>query len=150
MPLKNVKRDGNVPFIGPRSRYSIIGVKTTAISQKMAAGESFDGNRPQTQSKNADELDPFVKAGSARWEELIEGGLFDLLGNRLEAITVEHVENPAGATLEIVARDGTTVLRQVPSETPFQLAPGEVLRATGGSDGGEVKFFARIQGNRIL
>jgi len=150
MALTGVKRDHNVPFIGPRARYSIIGSNPNWIIQKMATGETFDGLRPEQTAVGADDLDPDVTAGQVEWAELTKGGLFDLLGNAKQALVIEALENVGGATFEIVAGDGTTVLRLGPTTFPSRIAPGEYLRFTGGAAAARVAVLARIDSVRMI
>jgi hypothetical protein len=141
------KADNNVPFIGPRARYNIVGVKPTWIVQKMKAGSTFNKARPATATKTADQLDPVVSAGLVKWEELTSGGLFDLLANRKEAVVVEKTVAVGSPTVDIVALDGTTKLRDVVITSSFILSPGEMLRTDGGT---ELRLQVRIYGEKVL
>lgn len=138
------KADGNVPFIGPRARYKILSESLTWIYHRMAGGSALNGAAPRTASLTADETDPTVTAGKANYADLTEGGLFRLLGNYKKAIVVESVNNAAVATLTIVDKDGT-LLRAFPGTTPFNMAPGEYIKATGGSAGSYIGVLVREQ-----
>jgi len=141
--------DNFAPFIGPRSRYSIIGVTPTTITHKMSAGQSLNGAMPRTALTAPMETDPEVSAGMAVWSELIEGGLYDLLGSRKEALIIENVINTAGAAFTLVDKTGT-LLRSGPTTFPAVIAPGEILKFSGGTAGSLVSVIARVQGERIF
>ena len=130
-----------VAFIGPRSRYNIVGVNNTWLRQL----GTLDGKRPRTAELDADELDPVVSAGQALWANLTEGGLFSLLGDMKQALVLEAVV--ADGTFQIVAKDGTTVLRPGPTTFPAKIAPGEYLRFSSGT---RAEVLVRIDGVRVL
>ena len=114
--------DNNVPFIGPRSRYEVLGVQPTLLVHTMATG-NLDGNLPRTAAKTALELDPTVTAGKATWDDLTAGGLFNFTK---KAVIVEALST---GTWKIV--DGAlNVLRTTPTSLPFKLAPDEKLQVT--------------------
>ena len=143
-----------VPFIGPRARYNILGVNPSWIIHQMAAGSSFNGEAPRTAAIVADDLDPAISAGKAEFGDttvgLTEGGLFTLLGNYKQHVEILAIDDTSGgSTKNIVADDGTTVLRAVPA-APFKLSPGEYLKITGGATGAKYAVLAKIDGERIL
>lgn len=148
MALTGVKRDGNVPFIGPRARYNTLGVSPTWHYHKMGAGAALDGTAPRTATTAENDLDPAVSAGKAEWASLTKGGLFTMLGKAGKAVIVEAVDLSAGASLTVVNAAGAT-LRATPT-APFKLAPGEFLKASGGSNGGYAGVLVRLEGERIF
>lgn len=146
MPVPS-KADGNVPFIGPRKRYSILGLNLTWIYHRMAVGVALNGAAPKTASLEPNAVDPVVSAGRANFAALTEGGLFTLLGNYRRPVLVESVDNAAGATLTIVDKAGT-LLRSAPT-APFKMAPGEYFKAAGGSTGSYIGILVRDEGTEL-
>lgn len=146
MPVPS-KADGNVPFIGPRARYQILGLNLTWIYHRMTGGASLNGAAPKTATLTPDQVDPVVSAGKAEFASLTEGGLFTLLGNYKRPVLVESVNNAAGATLTIVDKAGAQ-LRTAPT-APFKLAPGEYFKATGGSAGSYIGILVRDEGTEL-
>lgn len=140
MPVPS-KADGNVPFIGPRARYQILGLNLTWIYHRMAGGVMLNGAAPKTASLEPAAVDPTVSAGRAEYTDLTEGGLFTLLGNYRRAVLVEAVDNAAGATLTIVDSAGA-LLRNAPT-APFKMAPGEYFKASGGAAGSYIGILVR-------
>jgi hypothetical protein len=138
----------NIPNIGPRSRYSIVGDDLSWCFQKMATGVVFDGKAPRTAAKNASELDPVVTGGQSIFENLTEGGLFTLLANAKKPLVVEDVYNPGSATVTLVSRDGS-VSRALPT-APFKISPNEVIKAVGGTAGSKFGVLVRIDGEKQL
>jgi hypothetical protein len=114
--------DNNVPFIGPRARYEVLGVQPSLLVHTMASG-NLDGNLPRTAALTALELDPTVSAGKATWTALTAGGFFNFTK---KAVIVEALSS---GTWKIVD-DSLTQLRATPS-TPFRLTPGEKLQISG-------------------
>lgn len=138
----------NVPFIGPKSRYSVLSVNSGWVVHKMNIGVNFNGVLPEDGSGPAD---PAISAGFAKWSSLTSGGLFDWLDRRHSIVVEEFYEIPAGATItkKIVRVDGR--LDNLPS-VPFKLGPREVIKitSTGATGTSEVGVLARIEGSEIL
>jgi hypothetical protein len=137
-----------VPMRPNRSYVNPITVDPLKLVMKMATGSAFNGARPRTAALVADDVDPAVSAGRLFWDELTEGGLFDLLGNQKRALVLESVELD-GTTFTIVDSSGNT-LRAGPSTFPAKVFPGEYLKFTGGSNGAQVEVVARRDGTKIL
>lgn len=142
------KADGNVPFIGPRSRYSLVGLNPTVLLHRMAAATDFAGDLPETASVTAANLDPAVSGGKALWASLNKGGLFPFTGKPL--VIESLLSKNCTATWTIVDSTGATI-RTTPS-APFKLAPNERLKATstGASSGAEVGVVVRLDAQRVL
>jgi hypothetical protein len=120
----------NVPFIGPRSRYKVLGTQPTLLVHKMAAG-ALDGLRPETASLTPDNLDPAVSGGKALWDSLIHGGLFNFVG---KAVKVDSLSTGTTWTIVEETTPNTYVVTRVtPTVFPFRLSPNEKLQATGGA-----------------
>lgn len=147
MPVQ-AKADGNVPFIGPRARYSVLGLHPTWHVMKMAGGNSLDGGRPRTAALTEDQLDPVVTSGRAVWGSLTKGGLFDMLGKGKKPCIVEAIDNAATATGSIVDSAGNA-LRAVPTTLPFKLAAGEFLKYTGGTAASYIGILVRLDAERL-
>jgi hypothetical protein len=147
MPVQS-NADNNVPWIGPRARYNILCNTPTWVYQKMTTGKSFNGADPRTATVAAADFDPVVTAGKAMYDNLTEGGFFRLLGNYKRPMVVEALNNEAGATIEITNSAGTK-LRDTPSATPFKVAPGEYIKANGGTAAKQVGLLVRIDGEKI-
>jgi len=155
MALQNVKPDGNVPFIGPRSRFSLTGFEPRWIFQTMFTSLQFDKKLARTASFLAPDLDPAVVAGKAEFKDLTEGGIFDTIATAKKAHVVEDIINPGSATLDIVrledlqsaqtGGDITTAptFRSVPGSFPFTLSPGETIRANSGTAANPLGIFIR-------
>lgn len=150
MPVSS-QADNNVPFLAPgRARYNLLNVSPTWIYHKMTTGIALDGTAPRTASTNEADTDPTsVTAGEAKYLNLTKGGLFTLLANYKRELIVEAQDNGAGATFTLVKRDGS-LSRAWPSAYPFRVAADEVIKATGGSTGGQVGVLVRIAGERQL
>lgn len=129
--------DNNVPQIGPRSFYSLVGVNPSLLKQKKASG-NLTGVKPVISSSPAD---PSVSGGKAEWIGLDDGGLFAF---DKKSVVVESLLG-AGITWTIVDPSGTTV-RTTPS-APFKLLPNEYLKATGGN---EASCIDRLDAQRTL
>jgi hypothetical protein len=143
MPVPS-KADGNVPFIGSRKRYSILGLNLTWIYHRMAGGASLNGAAPKTASLEPNAVDPTVSAGRAEFTALTEGGLFTLLGNYRRPVLVESVDNAAGATLTIVDKNNVQL-----RTAPLKMAPGEYFKAAGGSAGSHIGILVRDEGTEL-
>ena len=116
----------SIPFIGPRSLYSVLGVQPSLLVHKMASG-NLDGTLPKTALLTATELDPVVTGGKALWEDLTGGGLFNFVK---KAVIVEALSSGTWEIIEETAPNTYAVTRTTPS-TPFRLSPDEKLRISG-------------------
>ena len=123
----NAKQDGNVTFIGPRARYSVIGVQPTLLVHTMASG-SLDGLLPATASKDYTQLDPVVTGGNAAWSGLLHGGLFNFSG---KALVIEALSSGTWLIVKETVPNTYTTARPTPSAVPFRLAPNEKLQVSG-------------------
>ena len=139
----------NIPIIGPRSRYSIVGDDLSWCIQKMATGVSFNGAAPRTATTDAENTDPEVSCGASIFKDLTQGGLFTLLANAKKPLVVESVLNPGSATVSLVSRDGLTT-RVIPTELPFKISPNEIIKVTAGATGALFGVLVRIDGEKIL
>lgn len=153
MPIQ-AKRDGNVPFIGPRARYNILNITPTWIHLKMATGVALDGNRPRTATLDADEIEPVISSGRAEFgsvaDGLTEGGFFRILGNYGRPYIIEDALLPGTTVFKIVDVD-KTLIRTVSSPVfPMSLAAGEYVQITGGTTGGLFGLRVRLEGTRIV
>jgi hypothetical protein len=142
-----------VPFIGPRSRYNVLGVSPTWIYQDMDSAV-FSHKKP---AAGGEPVDPAVVGGKAEYLVLDEGGIFSMVADRKKATEVLEVDL-GGATLEI--HDWNTILaelgggsasvavRSTPT-APFLMGSSEVLVAIGDA-GGRVGILIKEQGDKIL
>lgn len=142
MPLQ-CKADGNVPALPGRSRYSICNLTPTWCYHNMAAGKTLTGKAPETATTDAAATDPVVSAGTAKYNNLTEGGLFSLQAASRLPLIVLAIDNDAGASLTLVMSSDETVSRAVPT-APFKLGSGEALKAVGGSAGSSVGMLYEI------
>lgn len=147
MPIE-AKSDGNVPFTGLRPRFSIVGTSPCWHYHRMDAGAPLDGTAPRSVADNEAEIDPEVSAGLAEWTALTKGGLFTHLAKAKQSVIVEATDISGGVTTTIVDFAGN-LIRTLPT-APFRLAPGEVLKSTGGSNGGHAGFLIRLDASKIL
>lgn len=148
MPVQS-KADGNVPFLGDgRARYNVLSSRQAMWVYHEMATAALTGEIPESASATAAEIDPLVTAGRSRWVSLTKGGLFSFVGNYRRPLICEAIDNGAGATLTLVKADGS-LSRTVPS-APFVVAPGEYIKATGGSAPGKVGLLLRIDEKTIL
>lgn len=146
MPLPS-KDDYNVPPLPGRSRYSIVNTTATWCYHHMTAGVSLDGCAPKSAAKSESEIDPTVSAATAEYKDLTKGGLFTIQAKSKRTLSVDAVDNKAGATLTIVGGHGHE--RTAPTTTPYKLASGEVFKAVGGTAGSYVGILYRIDGEEI-
>lgn len=139
----------NVPSIGPRKRYSVIGMQPTLLVHRFAAAAAYSGELPESASQSSMLIDPSVTGGKAVWANLTKGGLFAFTGKSL-VVEALHTKLTT-ATWTIVDQDGN-VIRATPTTLPFKLAPNERLKAAGTTSGagGEVGVLVRIDGERIF
>lgn len=140
----------NVPFIGPRKRYSVINVNSSWVIQVMDNGANFDGTLPEILPSGTI-ADPAVSAGVAKWTALKKGGLFNWFDRR-HAIVVEEVYELLGGaniTSKILRADGRE--EDLPN-TPFRLGPKDTIKvtSTGATGNPEFGILARIEGSEIL
>lgn len=148
MPV-TAKADNNVPFIGPRSRYNVLTASPVWVYQRMD-GAGFTGEAPETPSVTANDLDPTVSAGLVEWTGLIKGGLFTAFYKAKKAFIIEATDVKAGVTLSIVRADAlTTPTRTFPTSFPAKIAPGEIIRATGGDSTAYAGFLVRLVEEKV-
>lgn len=143
MPLQS-KADNNVPFLPGRSRFNLVNLTPTWCYHEMLAGATLQGVAPKKQTISAEETDPSVSAGLARYTNLTEGGLFVLQAQAKKALLVLAIDNPAGATVKILNGADPSKFRTAPATFPFRVGPGEVIQATGGSTGGKIGVLYEI------
>lgn len=146
MPVQS-KSDGNVSFLPGRSRYNVVTDRSdTWVYHKMSAG-SLTGVKPTVVGTPVgDASDPTLMGpGRAEWGDLTAGGLFTLVGNYNKPIVCSAVD-ASGVTLTLVTKAGTFI-RNMPGTFPFVIAPGEYIKAVGGSS---VGLLLRIEENTIL
>jgi len=141
----------NVPWIGPRSRYSVLNMNSSWVIQKMDSGCDFTGDLPAVNPPQTPK-DPVVSAGLATWSDLAFGGLFNWLDRR-HAIVVENfyeILNSSTITAEVHRAGG--YIEAFPA-LPFVLGPADYIVVTSaGSGEGNTEFgiLARIEGTEIL
>jgi len=125
------KQDGNVPFIGPRSRYQPLSLTPSWVYHRGIA-TTMTGAAPARAAETPAETDPdIVQAGRMEFTVLTAAGLFTLQAKQKQSIEVLELDTDGNGAFTIVdIADGTTVLRATPA-TPFTLGPGEVLRCVG-------------------
>jgi hypothetical protein len=143
------KRDGNVPFLPGRSRYSVVGLKPCWVYHEMDTG-MLTGVAPRTLATDEASTDPVVTAGLARFTALSAGGLFTLVGNAKASLVVEAMDVGAGTVTIVVvdpATPGALLTRSTVSAAPFPLSPGEYLKVTGV---GKAGFKVRLAGEDII
>lgn len=143
----------NVPFIGPRARYSVLNVNSVWNIQEMD-GVDFDGKLPADGASLL--LDPaIVKAGHAEWNLLKEGGKFNFLDRRHSVVVEKWFEVTPGTvaiTKKILRADGS--LEDFPASGPFTIGSGDCIVITSINTGGAEKprfgILVRIEGAEIL
>lgn len=141
----------SIPLTGPRPRVAVTGLNSVWVTQQMAAGQSFDKLLPRSSTVAAEDFDPEVSNGRVEYLELTEGGLFGSISALKVAHIVEKIENPGGATLDIVRSEDISsgdignapTYRSVPSDFPFTLAPGETIRANTGTAGSLISILIK-------
>lgn len=142
MPVQ-ANADNNVPWIGPRARYTVLTSTPTWLYHRMAAA-ALDGAAPLQAGKTADEVDPVTSGGFVEWTNLTAGGLFTALYKAKKAFILEAVDLSMGASLTIVRPgDLVTPSRTFPSTFPAKIAAGEIIKASGGSPGGYAGILVR-------
>ena len=159
MPIQS-KADGNVPFIGPRSRYNIIGTSARWVFHIMEDLVAPNGAAPTTAAvSNPDEVTPVVSPGKAEYgsssDKLLTGGLFTHLGKVGHPMLIEGAILPGDPAVSLVNSAGTLIRTLVVSGTPLsgfpiRLAPGEYIKIVGGTPGGDFGFFVRLDGVKML
>jgi len=133
---------GRVPLTGAVGKNRILEEYSTWVYHRMAVGVSLDGTAPATATTTPENTEPTTTAGCATYADLTHGGLFIMSGASKRPAEVQVVTNTAAATITIVDTvAGTT--RPMPSTTPFIVAPGETLKAIGGTAGSFVGFLIR-------
>jgi len=151
MPVPS-QADGNVKLIPGRPKYNIVTDRNAVwVYQRMGTGKTFGGTKPMLAATPvADVADPSsVTAGRAEWTNLETGGLFTLVGLQKKALICDAIDNAAGATLTLVTASGA-LSRSMPGTLPFTIAPGEYIKASGGSSGGSVGFLLTTSEKAIL
>ena len=144
----------NVPWIGPRSRYTVLDNSSTWNIQS-TDGVDFDGELPQDATPES--VDPsIVKAGHAEWNGLKHGGKFNFLDRR-HAVIVERwfADANGGATTF-----GTPKIRRADNSledfpaVPFRLGKGDCVEITSadtaGSDEPRFGILVRIEGDEVF
>jgi hypothetical protein len=128
-----------VPFTGTHGRYAILNETPTWVYHTMAGAGVLDGTAPATALTTPAETDPVVLQGRADYNNLTHGGLFITLANYGKAMIIDSIYNPGSSTITIVNPEkGTT--RSAPASAPYNIAPGECLKAVGGS---QIGFMVR-------
>ena len=131
--------------------YSLVGLGTSKIIQKMVGATDFIGKLPGTPTESDHtQLFPTITSGQGLFDGLDKGGVFnfkgrtlvieDLFGNGCTPVwTIVYEPNPSGAP------DVWAIARALP-DLPFKLAPNEQLRAisTGAVAGAEVGVATRL------
>jgi hypothetical protein len=143
MPIPS-KADNNVPFLPGRSRYNYV---TDRSDTWVYHRGTINGTAAVKSSTPAgDYPDPdFVGPGRFEFTGLSGGGLFVGIGDLLKPLICSAVDL-TGATLTLVKKDGTPS-RAFPTIFPCVIAPGEYIKATGGS---VVGLLLRIEDQTIL
>jgi hypothetical protein len=149
MPIPS-KADGNVSFLGNgRARYNVLSNRqSTWIYHRMATA-ALTGERARSTTETETQIDPVIKAGRAEWVNLTKGGLYSFVGNYRRPLICEAIDNPGSATLTLIKAD-LSLSRNMPTSFPFVIAPGEYIKATGGSAPGVIGFLLRIDDKTIL
>lgn len=131
--------------------YNVLTNYPVWVMQTMDTGRVFAGAEPS--NVDDDPTTPVVTAGRADYLALYNGGLFsEISRTRLPALVLQ-VYNPDSIPLDIARYDSGGSLvkaRDLPSEVPFVLAPGELLRASGGSDTATVGFLVKLNNEQVL
>lgn len=143
MPIPS-KADGNVPFLPGRSRYNVV---TDRSDTWVYHRGTLDGLAPfMAATPVGGVADPtLMEPGRAEWTTLTHGGLFTLVGNQGKPLICSATD-ASGATLTLVRKNGT-LSRAFPTTFPCVIAPGEYIKAVGGS---AVGLLLRIEDNTIL
>lgn len=147
MPFPS-KADNNVPWTGPRPRYSIVNTTATWCYHHMTSGMTLTGEAPRTALTDEATTDPSVIGGKAEYKELTKGGLFTIQAKAKRTLMVDAVDNPGSATIKLVDMDSHAHERVAPA-APFKVSAGEVIKVTGGTAGGYVGILYRIDGQEI-
>jgi len=148
MPVPS-KADNNVPFTGTRPRYSIVNTTATWCYHHMDAGYALSGDAPRTLTVNEAHIDPVVVGGKAEYKLLTKGGLFTIQANAKRTLIVDAVDNPSGATLQLIDRHDSAHVRTAPATVPFKVSAMEVIKASGGATGSYIGILYRIDGEEI-
>jgi hypothetical protein len=130
--------NARVPFTGTKGRIHLLSESAAWIYHNMASG-TLDGDEPSTATTTPSETVPTVKAGRADYNDLTHGGLFVHPWVYNKAVVVEAIDNPGSATL-LVTNPAAGTNRAAPASVPFTIAPGECLKAVGGT---KVGFMMR-------
>lgn len=130
--------NARVPFTGAKGHVQLLSETAAWIYHNMAAG-TLDGTEPSTATTIPSETVPVVTSGRADYNSLTHGGLFVHPWIYKKSVIVEAIDNPGSATLLVVNPEAGTS-RAAPGTVPFSIAPGECLKAVGGS---KVGFMVR-------
>jgi hypothetical protein len=149
MPVQ-AKADNNVPWIGPRSRYSVLAASPSWLYHRMLS-TALDGLAPTTVTLPAEEVDPVASGGFMEWKDLVTGGLFSALYHTKRAFILEGTDASAGVVFTIVrASDLTTPTRAFPTVFPARFSAGEIIKATGGTGPAFAGILVRSYEGKIL
>lgn len=149
MPVQ-AKADNNVPFIGPRARYTVLSTQPVWVYQRMNNASGFTGEAPETSGAGPNVLDPTVSAGLVQWTGLAKGGLFTAFYKTKKAFIIEATDVKAGVTLQIVRAGAlSTPTRTFPTSFPAKIAPGEIIKATGGDGTAFAGFLVRLVEEKV-
>jgi len=153
MPIQ-AKADGNVPFIGPKSRYNVMGMQPTWNHLQMGTGVVLDGNRPRTATVSEDDIGPVISAGRAEYgsvaDGLTQGGFFRHLGNYGHPYIIEDALLPGTTVFKIVDVEKTLIRTVATPVFPMSLAAGEYVQITGGTAGALFGLRVRFEGTKII
>jgi len=153
MPIQ-AKADGNVPFIGPRSRYNILGVQPTWVYLQMGTGAAMNGAKHRTALLDSNELEPVIGPARAQYGSTLEGltfgGFFSLLGNYGKAYVVEEVSFVGAVVFKIADSEGVDIRTVATPSYPMKLAAGEYIKLSGGTTGALHGIKVRLEGTQIL
>lgn len=148
MPVPS-KADNNVPFIGPRARYSLVNTTATWCYHHMATGCTLSGDAPETATTDAAHTDPYVVGGKAEYQDLTKGGLFTIQSNAKRILMIDAIDNPGSATITLVDRSNHAHSRAVPTTLPFKVSANEVIKVVGGVASGYIGILYRVDGEEI-
>lgn len=144
------KADNNVTWIGSRARYNILTASPVWVYQRMNNASGFTDEAPATSGTAANDLDPSVSSGLVEWTNLAKGGIFTALYKAGKGFIIEAVDLKSGVTLSIVRAGAlTTPTRTFPASFPAKIAPGEIIRATGGGGTGYAGILVRLVEEKV-
>lgn len=150
MPVQ-ANADNNVPWLGPRSRYTVIGTSPVWNYHRMGGAFALTGEPPEAVGLTANTTDPTSGGGLVQWSNLVKGGLFTALYKTKKSFVIEAVDLSAGVVLTIVRAGAlATPTRTFPVTFPAKIAAGEIIRATAGANGGYAGILVRLPEEKIL